>query len=225
MMQAQDGMPCANTNWNANNAPAALTACAKAGYAALQGIPRDGFYVTAFPALPTLGGGRGGYKSWYLTAPLSQLTPVERQNLVVASTGFPSATTALNFANTSNFAPPLQCDNLIPSSPAQAAAWFDTVVGVVTSPGYKAWVVNFKAARDVLFDGAMACPCTAGIPALQPYCDLIVAYRGACKAAGILPAACELAIKQFGVLGVRDLFGQPRQPLYDALQAARQEPV
>ena len=87
-----------------------------------------------------------------------------------------------------------------------------------------AWVVNFKSARDTLFDSAMACPCTAGLPALQPYCGLLEAYRGACKAGGILPAACEFAIKLSGSLGVRDVFGAPRAPLYDALQAARKLP-
>jgi hypothetical protein len=222
MMQAQSGQACEGTNWAAPTAPAALTACARAGYAALAGIPRDAFYFSAFPALPTAQS--GGYRAWYLTAPLAQLTPAERASLVVANTGFPSATLSLNFANTSDYSPPLQCEDLVPSSPAAAAAWFTTLNSALTAPGLHAYVVNFKSARDVLFDGAEACPCVAPIPALEPYCAVLIAYRGACKTGGILPAACELAIKLPGSLGVRDLFGVPRAPLYNALQAARKLP-
>ena len=95
------------------------------------------------------------------------------------------------------------------------------MVSVFSGANYHAFIVNFKSARDTLFDAAMACPCKAPLPALQPYCDTLIAYRGACFNAGIIPAACELAIKQNGALGVRDLFDNPRQPLYDALQNAR----
>ena len=67
----------------------------------------------------------------------------------------------------------------------------------------------------------MACPCTASIPALQPYCDVILAYRAACFANKLQPAQCELSIKSFGSMGVRTLFNEPREPLYSLLQAAR----
>jgi hypothetical protein len=90
---------------------------------------------------------------------------------------------------------------------------------------YHAIIINFKAARDTLFDAAMDCPCTFPTPELAPYCTVLTAYRGACKAAGILPAACELAIKLQGSLGVRDLFGNAREPLFSALQAARAQPL
>ena len=85
MMQAQDGMPCAGTNWNANTAPQALINCAKAGYASLANVPREAFAFSAFPSLPT--SSKGGYKAWYLTAPLSVITPAERNAIVVANTG------------------------------------------------------------------------------------------------------------------------------------------
>ena len=71
----------------------------------------------------------------------------------------------------------------------------------------------------------MDCPCTFPTPELAPSCTVLTAYRGACKAAGILPAACELAIKLQGSLGVRDLFGNAREPLFSALQAARAQPL
>ena len=51
IMQAQDGMPCAGTNWMANSAPTSLINCAKAGYAALVNIPRDAFAWSSFPSL------------------------------------------------------------------------------------------------------------------------------------------------------------------------------
>ena len=219
MMQVQDNQACASVNWAAGSAPGALVTCAKAGYAALAGIPYDLFGWTAFPALPT--SAAGGPPKWYLATALALLSPAERMAMVVANTGFPSVTLALNFANTSGYAPPLECVNFVPATPAKAAAWFSAVVAASTAPGYHSVLVNFKAARDTLFDGAMACPCVAPLPVLQPYCAVLEAYRGACFAAGITPAACELAIKMQGAIGVRDLFGQPRQPLFDALQAAR----
>jgi hypothetical protein len=90
MMQAQEGQPCATTNWNAKTAPSALVQCAKAGYAALSGIPRDAFAFSAFPALPT--SQSGGFKPWYLSVPLAQLTATEQMSMVVANTGFPTTT-------------------------------------------------------------------------------------------------------------------------------------
>jgi hypothetical protein len=222
MMQAQDGMACAGTNWMAATAPASLINCAKAGYAALANIPRDTFAWSAYPSLPTAN--KGGFKPWYLSAPLGVLSAAERASMVVASTGVLSTNLVLNFANTSDYTPPLQCTTLIPSSITTATSWFNTLVAQVSGGGYKAWVVNFKSARDVLFESAMACPATC-TPLLQPYCNVILAYRNACKQAGILPAACELAVKQTGTYGFRDLLGNPKEPLYSALQAARQLPV
>ena len=219
MMQAQDGMPCAGTNWMASSAPTALVNCAKAGYAALANVPMDAFAFSAFPSLPTAA--KGGFKSWYLTAPLGVIAPAQRSALVVANTGALASPLVLNFANTSNYDPPLQCTDFVAGSPQVAANWFNTMMSVFSSAGYRAFVLNFQMGRDTLFDAAMACPCKAPLPPLQPYCDVLIAYRGACKSAGILPAACELAIKMRGTMGVRDLFGNPRQPLYDAVQNAR----
>lgn len=219
LLQVQDGQACASTNWAAASAPTALVACAKAGYAALQGIPYDLFGWTSFPQLPTVA--KGGPPKWYLPTALAPLSAPEKLAMVVANTGFSSTTLALNFANSSDYAPPLDCVDFIPATPQKATAWFNAVVSAGTAPGFSTVLINFKAARDTLFDAAMACPCKAPLPALEPYCAVLIAYRGACHSAGILPAACELAIKQSGALGVRDLFNQPRQPLLAALQAAR----
>ena len=220
LLGVQDGMPCAGTDFTRAAAPAALKACAAAGYAALTGIPYDLFALSLFPALPT-SASAAGPPAWYLPTALAALPASERASLVVAATGFPADPLALNFANTSDFNPPLQCETLLPSSGAKAAAWFESVIAATSAPGYHAFIINFRAARDVLFDAAMACPCTYPTQELKPFCDVLVAYRGACKAAGLLPAACELAIKISGALGVRDLFGNPREPLFSALQAYR----
>ena len=220
MLGVQNGQACQNVNWNAARAPAALVACAAAGFAALEGIPYDAFAFSSVPALPT-GARAAGPPAWYLPTALAALPASERASLVVAATGFPADPLALNFANTSDFNPPLQCETLLPSSGAKAAAWFESVIAATSAPGYHAFIINFRAARDVLFDAAMACPCTYPTQELKPFCDVLVAYRGACKAAGLLPAACELAIKISGALGVRDLFGNPREPLFSALQAYR----
>jgi hypothetical protein len=219
LMQAQDGMACEKPDWAAKAAPAALAACAKAGYAALAGIPRDAFGWSAFPT------GHANWQPWYLTLPLSTLSAAERANQVVASTGALGLPLAVNFANTSNYAPPLQCVTLADGSAAEADAWFAQVLAVTaTTPSSHAWLVNFKTARDTLYAGAMACPCDTPVPALQPYCDLLTAYRGACYAARVAPAACEVGIKLYGGMGWRDLFGAPREPLFSALQAARALP-
>jgi len=223
MLGVQPGQACQGTNWAAARAPAALVACAAAGYAALEGLPLEAFAFSSFPALPT-SSRAAGPPSWYLPTALAALPAAQRAALIVSATGFPADSLVLNFANTSDFQPPLQCEALLTSSADKAAAWFDAVVAATSAPGYRAFIINFRAARDVLFDAAMACPCTYPLPALKPYCDVLVAYRGACKAAGIAPAACELAIKIPGALGVRDLFGSPREPLFAALQAYRQMP-
>ena len=219
MMQAQDGMPCANPDWTAKTAPAKLQACAKAGYAALDGIPRDAFGWSAYPTA------KAGYQPWYLTMPLAQVSAAERANQVVANTGALALPLALNFANSSGYLPPLQCVDLAAGSAAAANAWFALVLQVTAAaPASHAWVVNFKTARDTLYAGAMACPCVTPVPALAPYCGVLEAYRAACKNAGIQPAACEIGIKLYGAMGVRDIFGAPRDQLYAALQAARAKP-
>ena len=226
MMGVQEGQACAGTDWTRPAAPAALRTCAAAGYAALAGIPYDLFAFSSYPAGITVAR-TAGPPAWYLTTALAALQAPERLALMVASTGFPSTDTAVNYANTSDYSPPLQCVTLLPSNADKAAAWFEYVVATLDAPGYHGILFNFKAARDTLFDAAMACPCTYPTPELKPYCDVLVAYRGFCKAASggaFLPAACELGIKLSGVLGVRDLFGQPRQPLFAALQAARALP-
>lgn len=202
MMQAQDNMPCSGMLATAAAKPsAALTTCTKAGYAALAGIPRDAFAWSAFPSLPTSAGG-AGIPSWYLTLPLGAASAADRLSQVVANTGVLATDLALNFANTSNYAPPLQCTDFVTSDNDVAAAWFAQIMAVSNSAQYRAFVVNFKTARDTLFSQSMACPCTAPLPVLQPYCDVLIAYRGACKAAGILPAACEIGIKIYGTMGV-----------------------
>ena len=219
LMQAQDGMACARPDWTASKAPASLVACAKAGYAALDGIPRDSFGWSAFPT------GREGYQPWYLTLPLSTASAAERANQVVANTGALSLPLGINFANSTGYAPPTQCVDLASGSAAAATAWFSLVLSVTAAaPASHAWVVNFKAARDTLYTGAMACPCDAPVSALAPYCDVLTAYRTACYNARFAPAACELGIKLYGAMGVRDLFGSPRDLLYAALQAARAKP-
>ena len=223
MLGVQDGQPCQNTNWNAARAPTSLINCAAAGFAALEGIPYDAFAFSSFPALTT-SGRAAGPPSWYLPTALAALPTAERSALVVSATGFPSDALSLNFANTPDFNPPLQCETLLPSSGAKASAWFEAVIAATSAPGYHAFIINFRSARDVLFDAAMACPCTYPTQELKPFCDVIVAYRGACKSAGLQPAACELAIKISGALGVRDLFGTPREPIFSALQAYRAQP-
>lgn len=225
MMQAQDNMACAGALANGGKNPsAALVQCTKAGYAALAGIPRDVFAYSAFPSLPT-SPNSGTIPSWYLTLPLGVISPQERLALVVANTGVLTTNLALNFANSTNYAPPLQCVDFVTSTTDIAAAWFAQVLAVSTdSLTYRAYVINFRTARDTLFEQAMGCPCSAPIPALSPYCDVLTAYRAACYSAHIIPAACELAIKLYGTMGVRDLFGNTREPLYTALQVARSAP-
>ena len=223
MMQVQTGQACAGVKFDARTPPANLVACASAGYAALAGIPRDAFAWSAFPSVPTAPAA-GGVQPWYLSTPLSFLTAAEKGGMVVANTGVLGTPLALNFANSSDYAPPLDCVDFVPSSAAAAAAWFASVNTITTKAPFFAYVINFKTARDTLYADAMACPCTVPIPALSGYCAVLTAYRGACFGARILPAACELAIKQFGTMGVRDLFGAPREPLYSALQAARALP-
>jgi len=224
LLGVQDGMPCSGTDWTRPAAPAALRACAADGFAALSGIPYDLFALSLFPALPT-SSRAAGPPAWYVPTALAALPTAERLALVVSGTGFPFTSISLNFANTSDYAPPLQCADIVTSSGDKANAWFGQIVSATSAPGYHAVLINFRAARDTLFDAAMACPCTFPTPELAPYCAVLTAYRGACKAAGVLPAACELAIKEQGALGVRDLFGAPRQPLFAALQAARALPL
>jgi len=223
LLGVQNGMPCAGTDFTRATAPAALKACAANGFAALTGIPYDLFALSLFPALPT-SASAAGPPAWYVPTALAALPAAERLALLVSATGFPATSVALNFANTSDYSPPLQCADIVASSADKATAWFSAVVAATSAPGYKALLINYRAARDTLFDDAMACPCTFPTPELAPYCTVLTAYRGACKAAGVPPAACELGIKQNGALGVRDLFGQPRQPLFAALQNARAQP-
>ena len=169
-----------------------------------------------------------GPPTWYLPTALAALPAPERMALVISATGFPVVDLTLNFANTSDYSPPLQCAPIVSSTADKAAAWFESVVAATSANGYHGIIINFKSARDTLFDAAMACPCTYPTPELKPYCDVLVAYRGFCKAASggaFLPAACELAVKLQGALGVRDLFGNAREPLYSALQAARAAPL
>jgi len=219
----QDGQACQGVKFDAKTAPANLVACASAGYKALAGIPRDAFAWSAFPSLPT-SSAAGGLQPWYLTTPLSMLSAGEKAAMIVANTGLLTTDLGLNFANSTGYEPPLQCETFIGSTPDYAAGWFDFVNSIASTPPYHAYVVNFKTARDTLYADAMACPCTVPVPALAGYCGVLTAYRGACFAARILPAACEVAIKIYGTMGVRDLFGAPREPLFTALQNARKLP-
>jgi hypothetical protein len=235
MLQLQEGQACAGrVNFKAKTAPAALAACARTGYGALAGLARDAFAFTTFPALAVAQTPGAGVPSWYVTAALAPLNASDAASLVVAATGYFSTPVAVNYANgTTPLALPLpllaagagralqapECVTLIPSSASLAAAWFQLLVASV--PATSTWVVSFQSARDALPDFAMACPCTAPLPVLQGYCDALAAYRGACGAAGFPAAACEMAVKSLGTLGTRDLFGQPREPLYSAVQAAR----
>jgi len=226
MMQVNSGQQCATgIDWNAKNPPTALVKCAQEGYAALAEIPRDVFAFSAFPALTTAS--QGGFQSWYLSTPLSFLTAAEKQSMVVASTGFLWTPIVLNYANTTDYSPPLQCNTIYQGTQQASANWFEMLNTQCTNTaaGYRTYVINFKSGRDTLFSQAMTCPCTVPIPALQPYCDVLIGYRTACYNARILPAACEFGIKQYGSMGVRDLFGQPNEPFYTDLQTARQLPL
>jgi hypothetical protein len=222
LVQIDNNGACANTNWGAKSAPASFLACAQSGFATLAGIPGDTFAYSSFPSISAMGPA-GGPPSWYLAGALSGLSAQAKSSMVIANTGLLATDLVLNFANSSGFAPPLECTTLVPSSAALQAAWFEQVLlNAPFTAKSKTFVINFRTARDTLFDQAMACPCTAPLPALQPYCDVIAAYRNSCFQARISPAACELSIKAYGTYGVRTLFGQPREPLFSDLQAARQ---
>ena len=226
MLGVPAGQPCQATDWTRATAPGSLVACARDGFAALAGVPYDLFAFSAYPALITAARAAGP-PSWYLTTALNALPPAERMALMVASTGFPSVDLAVNFANSSDYNPPLQCGVVLSSTVDKAAAWFNAVVDALAAPGFHGILVNFRAARDTLFDAAMDCPCTYPLPALKQFCDVLVAYRNYCRlnsGGAVGPAVCELAIKLSGALGVRDLFGQPRTELFNALQAARSLP-
>ena len=165
MMQVNNGQACKETDFTTRNPSAALLTCARAGYAALAGFPRDTF---AWSALPSLSAG-ASIPAWYLSAPLSVVSAADRVSMVVTSTGALATTLSVNFANSSGYAPPLQCTDLVPSTPEIAGAWLDLVLAATKwTPTSQTFVVNFKTARDTLFDSAMACPCTAPIPPLQP---------------------------------------------------------
>lgn len=162
-----------------------------------------------------------GPPSWYLATALSGLSAVAKSSMVVAGTGVLASPLAVNFANVSGYTPN-ECQVLLPSTPTIADSWFKQVLAATAwTKTSQTFVVNFKSARDLFFDDAMACPCVAPLPTLQGYCDVILGFRGACFNAGLPPASCELAVKAYGTLGVRTLFGAPREPLYSDLQAAR----
>ena len=124
LLGVQDGMPCSAAgvvNWNAARAPAALVACAAAGVAALAGIPYDLFALSSFPALPTAARAAGP-PTWYRPTALAALPAPERMALVISATGFPVVDLTLNFANTSDYSPPLQCASS-DSTSAAAHSW------------------------------------------------------------------------------------------------------
>lgn len=230
MMQARDGMDCAG-QLAAGTAkpPATLAACTRAGYAQLAGIPRDAFAFSATPAASLLGATTPGFRPWYVSLPLSVLAGGDTAiPVLVSSTAMPTGAIQLNFGNSTVGAaaaavaaadPNTQCGPIFASNATYAASWLSTLLAAL--PVGRTLLVSWTAARDVLFPQAMACPCSAPLPVLEPYCDTIALYRQLCRLSNILPAACELQIKLRGQLGVRDLFGAPVQPLYDVLQAAR----
>lgn len=226
MMGASNGQACAGQLATGGSKPsAALVACTKAGYAELTGIPRDLFAFSATPSVYTLGPKTPGFRPWYITLPVSVLTGIDADVVAVTSTGLTTNTIAVNFANGSTpmttlaADPTPQCGPALVSNATYATSWFTTLMNGL--PAGKTLFVAMTAARDIFFPAAMACPCTAPLPVLQAYCDTLSLYRQVCQAGGLLPVDCELSLKLRGQLGVRDLFGNQVQPLYNAVQAAR----
>lgn len=113
------------------------------------------------------------------------------------------------------------CETLLNASTADAAEWLQYVIGQAVNGSWP--LLTWWSDMDLLWGGAMSsCPCTAA-PAFESSCIFISAYRQIEAAAGGPSAAWlgELQAKAFGSMGIRDVAGAPKEPLYSMLQAAR----
>ena len=91
---------------------------------------------------------------------------------------------------------------------------------------YSIGYLSFATARDVLPSSVIStCPCEVTDPSQQLWCDFVNLYRTVCQNAGQPPWGCEATIKLGGTMGVRDIKGAAKQPLFNALQTARAAPL
>lgn len=113
------------------------------------------------------------------------------------------------------------CETLLNASTADAADWLQYVIAQAVNGSWP--LLTWWSDVDLLWGGAMdSCPCTAA-PAFESSCIFVSAYRQIEAAAGGASAAWmgELQAKAFGSMGIRDVTGAPKEPLYSMLQAAR----
>jgi hypothetical protein len=116
---------------------------------------------------------------------------------------------------------PLQCVTIVTSTPTAASNWLTAVIDG-TSQDAPPFIIVWSYARDWLYVDAMTkCPCTVPFPEYQADCTILSQYRDSCKQFGLPPVACEASLKVGGSLGVRDVLGFTRDPLYTTLQTAR----
>lgn len=245
--QISDNMACKGASGNAQK----MAACTKAGYAALAGIQHDAMAFSAYPSVSQISNGpfqpwyitlplsvmnKSDSESFVVagTGLLSSDMVINFGNgtepMATAAAPMSAVTPAVNplldaarstAVGSSRNLQALDCQTLIESNSTLAAQWFDMLLSSSSQYG-TAILVNFAYARDTLFDQALtSCPCTAPLPILQPYCDYMSAFRSYCIQTGLPPYACEASVKVSGTLGIRDLFAQPREPLYSAVQAKR----
>ncbi|HEY1554476.1 MAG TPA: hypothetical protein VGF94_06545 [Kofleriaceae bacterium] len=173
-------------------------------YAALSGLTRDRFAISAYP-----------YAVPYATPadiPPDWLTRAAAQGgerLFIAETGWLGTDLVA-------IDPSGACSTILSDPPQDQADYLDLLVA--TAKANDVEVITWFSDRDAVDAPMMTdCPCTYS----QPWCALVAYFRAQGGSDPTAQFAQELGLKTFGTLGIRDYTGTPRLPVYSHWQAAR----
>lgn len=249
-----ENQACRGIPINTPAPPPAVLACFDANYVQLNGIERDGFAFTTSPTAAAGNNAGPWYLSaaidrlsiadrtnTYLvgTGMLTDDLVVNANNgstpVVAAAAGKKEEQAAAAAAIPGSVPSPLssalalpggdvECVTLLISNTSFASSWFSNIVATATD--YNIGLVVMSFAFDILPSSVMStCPCAVVDPSEEAYCDYLSAYRNICTQLRLPSYRCEIAAKFTGTLGVRDITGAPKEPLYSTLQTARKVPA
>lgn len=249
-LQTGPDQPCVGMT-GGKKPSAQIIQCIKDGLATVAPLQRDAFGVSTYPANAQAGlpDQKPHWQPWYLTAVLQQLSKKDRASFIVAETGYLADDLVVNLANGTVGAvpsvhgrgrgvvsrpvaqqqladPPVQCAVVLNTSVADTNAWLSYLISTAASEakaGYDWPLLVWWSNTDLLWPSSISsCPCTVPQP-WESSCTFISAYRSIFIAEGQPAFGGELDAKAFGTMGIRQVDGTPKDPIWDTWQTARKQ--
>ena len=229
-LQSGPDQPCKGMGTGSPNPPPQLDTCINNGLALVNDLQRDAFAISTYPGNQHAGlppPTNVPFESWYFPVVFEKLSIEDKNNLIIAETGFISDNSVVNLGNgtigkdtTTTETDPLECEPLEISDITLAETWLNYTI--TQAQTYSMIFMVWWSDYDLLASAAMStCPCNVTVP-FTGSCTFISAFRQIYTGEGLPAWDGELNAKAFGTMGLRTtITGEKKESLYTLWNNAR----